>query len=349
MQTEIFELSGESGLTDFDKEKLDAAAGYIRKGGLVAFPTETVYGLGGNALDAAASGRIYAAKGRPSDNPLIVHIAKRDKVYGIAENVSETAEKLMDAFWPGPLTLIFRKKEIVPDATTGGLDTVAVRMPADDAALYFIDRAGGFIAAPSANLSGSPSPTRAEHVISDLSGRIDAVIAAGESDIGIESTIVDISGEVPEILRPGFVTPDMIKNTVGAVKLDKGLAPDSDARPRAPGMKYRHYAPKAEMEIVSGEREAVASYINERLREKGETAAVLASSGNLDRYKGGKIKLLSGDGSVSDAARNLYALLRECDEEGVGFIYSESFDGEGMGLALMNRLNKAAGHRVREV
>jgi L-threonylcarbamoyladenylate synthase len=342
---------------DTENEELFKKAGDILKGGgLVAFPTETVYGLGGDALNAKASGKIYEAKGRPSDNPLIVHIAKIESVYELAKDVPPAAEKLMEAFWPGPLTIILNKKEIVPKETTGGLDTVAMRMPSHPAALKLISDSGVFIAAPSANLSGRPSPTTAAHVQQDLAGRIDMILDGGPVGIGIESTIVDLTGDVPTILRPGYITPDMIKSIVGDVAMDPALeSVDLKIRPKAPGMKYTHYAPRGELTIVEGSREKVAEKIRELVAEKkksGYVTAVLCDSDNMELYSGDLFENVYDAGSKKNeitVSAALYSLLRTCDDIGAQYIYTESFKDGDMGYAIMNRLLKAAGHRVVSV
>jgi L-threonylcarbamoyladenylate synthase len=342
---------------DTENEELFKKAGDILKsGGLVAFPTETVYGLGGDALNARASGKIYEAKGRPSDNPLIVHIAKIESVYELAKDVPPAAEKLMEAFWPGPLTIILNKKEIVPKETTGGLDTVAIRMPSHPAALKLIGDSGVFIAAPSANLSGRPSPTTAAHVQQDLAGRIDMILDGGPVGIGIESTIVDLTGDVPTILRPGYITPDMIKSIVGDVAMDPALeSVDLKIRPKAPGMKYTHYAPRGELTIVEGSREKVAEKIRELVAEKkksGYVTAVLCDSDNMELYSGDLFENVYDAGSKKNeitVSAALYSLLRTCDDIGAQYIYTESFKDGDMGYAIMNRLLKAAGHRVVSV
>lgn len=339
-----------------DEKQADifSKAGQILKaGGLVAFPTETVYGLGGDALSPLAAGKIYAAKGRPSDNPLIVHVADTESVYELAAEVSRQARLLMEAFWPGPLTIIFKKKPIVPDATTGGLDTVAIRMPSHPTALKLIQESGVYIAAPSANLSGRPSPTTAEHVIEDMDSRIDMILDGGPVGIGIESTIVDMTGDVPTILRPGFISGEMIQKILGTVQMDPALeSVDASVRPKAPGMKYTHYAPKGELTIVEGKIEAVTTKINALTAEKeaaGHTVAVICDIENQAFYN---CKNVLGAGSkkhditVSSA---LYRLLRECDDLGAAYIYSESFRDGDMGYAIMNRLMKAAGHRIIKV
>ena len=244
-------------------DKICQAAEIIRQGGLVAFPTETVYGLGADAKNPKAAAKIYAAKGRPSDNPLIVHIAGFEDLFQIVETLPEQAKVLADKFWPGPLTMIFKKNQNIPYETTGGLDTVAVRMPNHPVALALIRESGCMIAAPSANASGRPSPTLAEHVKEDLEGKIPLILDGGEVGIGIESTIIDLTEEIPMILRPGYITKEMLERVIGTVKIDPGiLQQDSLARPKAPGMKYRHYAPKAELMIVDGDRADVIEKIN---------------------------------------------------------------------------------------
>lgn len=352
MDTKIYKMN----ITAPDPIQLKEAGRILQEGGLVAFPTETVYGLGGNALDAAASAKIYAAKGRPSDNPLIAHISSPVELYTIAEQVPETAEKLMDAFWPGPLTMIFHKKQIVPKTTTGGLDTVAVRMPAHPVALALIQAAGVPIAAPSANLSGRPSPTLAKYVAEDLSGRIDMILDGGGCDIGLESTIVDMTGTVPMILRPGYVTREMLEEVVGPVEMDPALADHSavTGHPKAPGMKYRHYAPRAAMTMVTGQEEAVIRKIqalaNAALRQ-GKSVGLICTDESADKYvlEGPADKKIIGSRRDPAAiARNLFRILREFDEEGAEVIYTETFPSDHLGQAIMNRLTKAAGHTIVE-
>ena len=263
MQTELIWIDREH--MSLHIHKMERAGKILRGGGLVAFPTETVYGLGADALNEEAAGKIYKAKGRPSDNPLIVHIADPDALDGIVESVPEKAAALAAAFWPGPLTMIFHKKECVPYGTTGGLSTVAVRMPSDEIARELIRQGGGYVAAPSANVSGRPSPTTAQHVYEDMAGRIPMILDGGPVPIGLESTIVDLTGERPVILRPGYITLDMVRSVTGEAEVDQGLiAEDSSVRPKAPGMKYRHYAPRADLQIVEGPMEQVISYINEQ-------------------------------------------------------------------------------------
>ena len=353
----------ETRLFSDDDKDIEAAAEILRKGGLVAFPTETVYGLGGNALSSTSSEHIYSAKGRPSDNPLIVHIADTASVYELATKVPETAKILMEAFWPGPLTIILPKKEIVPDTTTGGLATVAIRMPSHPAALKLIKMSGVYIAAPSANTSGRPSPTTAQHVMEDLNGRIEAVIDGGPVGIGIESTIVDLTGDKPTILRPGYITKKMLEELIGEVEIDPTLIrPDPNIRPKAPGMKYTHYSPSGELSIVEKNSDSdnkedntfdsdttVADKINElynKRKSEGYIVKILVPQEHAHLYNTEDVIIV---GSVTDGitvAARLYSALRECDDMGAAYIYSESFMDYELGGAIMNRLLKAAGHRV---
>ncbi len=363
-----------------EKGAISKAAVTLRKGGLVAFPTETVYGLGADALNPEASNKIYTAKGRPSDNPLIVHIADTYAVYKLAAHVPKKAVMLMEAFWPGPLTIIFPKKDIIPRETTGGLDTVAIRMPSHPAALDMIRQSQLYIAAPSANISGRPSPTTADHVINDMKGRIDMIIDGGAVGIGIESTIVDMTGDVPMILRPGFITKAMLENIIGTVTVDKSLTDSnsSDIKPKAPGMKYTHYAPKGELTIIEVAAEtdspdnsanehshqnhgsahgyitrlSVAKKINTLVAEKklqGFKTAIIASAENAHLYNCENILIAGEAASGETIAAKLYGILRECDDIGADYIYSEAFNRGKLGNAIMNRLLKAAGHRVIKV
>lgn len=339
---------------NFKGEELEEACHILKDGGLVAFPTETVYGLGGDALNPLAASKIYSAKGRPSDNPLIVHIACIESLYDIAE-VTEDGLKLAKAFWPGPLTLVFKKKETVPPQTTGGLDTVAVRMPCHAVARELIKRSGVYIAAPSANLSGRPSPTQAKHVIEDLDGRIDIIIDGGSPDIGIESTIVDVSGSKAVILRPGYITKDMLKDVLCDVSTDpaiEGILPQKDIVAKAPGMKYRHYAPKGQLLIVEGSPDRVARKINSLVSEKdteGYKTAVIATDETKDEYKCNIIKSIGTRKSENSIAASLYNILREMDYMEVQYIYSESFGAGILGGAVMNRMLKAAAGHIIQV
>ncbi len=327
------------------------AADIIRAGGLVAFPTETVYGLGGDAMNENAAKLIYSAKGRPSDNPLIVHISHFEQLQEITLDLPDKAKILSDAFWPGPLTMVVKKNDKVPYTTTGGLDTVAVRMPNHPVALRLIRESGTMIAAPSANTSGRPSPTKASHVYEDLNGRIPLILDGGDVDIGVESTIVDLSEDKVSILRPGYITKDMLERALGEeVFMDPGLV-DKNKRPKAPGMKYRHYAPKAGLSIVKGCDEAVVSFINEQIEHLSDKrVGVIANDDSIKEYKSAAVVFSAGKrGNDEEAAHNLFSILRSMDESEVDYIYSESFDHNGVGDAVMNRLMKAAGGSVIEV
>lgn len=333
-----------------EEEVIRRAANLIKEGELVAFPTETVYGLGADALRPEASAKIYAAKGRPSDNPLIVHIADVSDLYQIADPVPEEALRLAERFWPGPLTMILQKKDCVPAQTTGGLATVAIRFPSHPVANALIKASGCLIAAPSANASGRPSPTRAEHVFRDLNGRIPMILDGGEVGLGLESTIIDLSVERPAILRPGFITEEMLSDILGDVK-GAVSHEDETGAPKAPGMKYRHYAPNAPMVLVHGEPEAVIRTIRRNVKDrlaKGERIGILCCDETADAYAEGIIKSIGSRTAEEEIAHNLYRVLREFDEEQINGIYSEMFDETGVGRAIMNRLMKAAGHRVLE-
>ncbi|MFI3172048.1 MAG: L-threonylcarbamoyladenylate synthase [Eubacteriales bacterium] len=332
------------------KEILDKAGQILKKGGLVAFPTETVYGLGADALNIDAAMRTYEAKGRPSDNPLIIHIANRESLGRIVASIPDKAALVAEHFWPGPLTLIFQKSELVPYGTTGGLETVAVRMPAHELARDVIEAGGGYISAPSANSSGRPSPTSAEHVAEDLSGKIDMIIDGGSVEIGVESTILDMTVEPPMILRPGAITKDMLEQVIGMIQVDQAiLDADSSEAPKAPGMKYRHYAPKANLAIVEGEIldcvEAINILTKEQIAE-GYKVGIIGTEETLKSYPSGVVKSIGTREEEGSIAHNLYKILREFDEEDVDYIYSEAFFGAGIGDAIMNRLLKAAGQKL---
>lgn len=338
---------------NMDKELLKEAGRILASGGLVAFPTETVYGLGGNALNPEASRKIYAAKGRPSDNPLIVHIADMESLEKIVAEVPEAARKLAKAYWPGPLTMIFKKNDSVPMETTGGLDSVAVRMPSHPAALALIRAAGGYVAAPSANTSGRPSPTLAEHVREDLGDKIDMILDGGMVGIGLESTIVDFTEQIPTILRPGYLNREMLEEVLGEVRIDPGiLEKDSGARPKAPGMRYRHYAPRARLVVVKGELPKVVEKIRmlaREQRENGNTVGIICTEETRAAYEGCIVKCVGERKKEETIARHLYGALREFDREEVQIIYSEAFETPRMGQAIMNRLLKAAGHEEIQV
>ena len=332
-------------------EIIQTAAKILQEGGLVAFPTETVYGLGGNGLDGTACEKIYIAKGRPSDNPLILHISEFEELQPIVREISPAAKALMDAFWPGPLTMVFPKSDIVPEKATGGLDTVAVRFPNHPVARAIIKAAGLPIAAPSANSSGKPSPTRASHVEFDLNGKIDMIVDGGAAEWGLESTIVDVSGEVPMILRPGAVTKEMMEEVVGTVEIDPAILqkPAADLKPKAPGMKYTHYSPKAEVILVKGETTAVVDEINRLAAEDmahGLKTGVMATEETKDLYKADIILSLGSRERPEEIGANLFKYLRKFDFLGAERVYSEVFSEEGEGMAIMNRLNKAAGYCV---
>lgn len=349
MNTQIYKIDSKA----VDHQKMEEAAQLIRSGELVAFPTETVYGLGADALNPQASKKIYAAKGRPSDNPLIVHIAKFEDLEEIAKEVPQEAKKLADAFWPGPLTMIVYKNEKVPYETTGGMDTVAIRMPDHPAALELIRQSGCLIAAPSANTSGRPSPTLAEHVAEDLDGRIPMILDGGEVGIGIESTIIDLTEKIPMILRPGYITKEMLEAVIGTVRTDPGIiAADSTKKPKAPGMKYRHYAPKANLMLIDGAKCAVVDKINEltdAMHSEGKKVGIIGTDETVASYRGDMVLSIGAREDEDAIARHLYKLLREFDEADVDVIYSESFATPRIGQAIMNRLLKAAGHQVLTV
>lgn len=332
-----------------DMQVITEAGSILQKGGLVAFPTETVYGLGANALDEAASKKTYAAKGRPSDNPLIVHIARLEALERIVKKIPKEVPKLAERFWPGPLTMIFEKSENVPYGTTGGLNTVAVRMPDNPVALALIEAGGGYVSAPSANTSGRPSPTLAAHVAEDLSGKIEMILDGDAVEIGVESTILDMTVTPPMILRPGAVTKEMLEHVIGEITIDSAiLSADSKVPPKAPGMKYRHYAPKAALFVVEGEEEEVPKAIRKLVREKeknGERVGIISTLERAECYKEGIVKIIGTREDEDLIARNLYRILREFDEEDVQYIYSEAFARRGIGSAIMNRLMKAAGQQ----
>jgi L-threonylcarbamoyladenylate synthase len=328
------------------EKEISKAAQIIKTDGLVAFPTETVYGLGANALSPAAVKKIYAAKGRPSDNPMIVHIGRASDIGQLTPTLSADIVSLIENFWPGPLTLVVKKKPEVPDVTTGGLDTVAIRMPDHATALKLIDAAGCPIAAPSANLSGKPSPTKTVHVVKDLTGKIDAIIEGADCKVGIESTVLDVSGEIPTILRPGVITPEDIEAVMGkkiaidpALSVKPGELDDGQAgiHPKSPGMKYKHYAPKADMTVIEGQRDRVKQEI-QRLKA-------------LNERLGSKVGvILFEEKAFTYAAQNFFAELRELDSQDVDLILAGALsDTDGVGFAVMNRMLKSAGYNIVKV
>lgn len=332
---------------------LKEAAKIIRDGGIVAFPTETVYGLGANALNEQAVLKIFEAKGRPQDNPLIVHVATKN-IEDLVEDIPNCAREMMDKYWPGPLTIILNKKPIIPNRTSANLSTIGIRMPNNKIALELIKKSGCPIAAPSANISGRPSPTDVERCIEDLSGRVDYILGGAHSEVGVESTIVDCTVEPPVILRPGGITLEMLREINEGITIDKAILekPSKDLKPKAPGMKYRHYAPKAKVKIVSGENEKTVDKINEIVHNyinEGKRVGILASKENEDKYDKGSIIVLGSVSDLSEVARNLFEALRKFDDMKMDFIIAESFKEEGVGIAIMNRLKKAAGYDIINV
>ncbi|MCS7125258.1 MAG: L-threonylcarbamoyladenylate synthase [Candidatus Bathyarchaeota archaeon] len=336
-------------------EAIQVAAEIIKKGGLVAFPTETVYGLGADALNPKAVKALFKAKKRPPDNPPIVHVGELQDVYGLVKEVPKKAEQLMKKFWPGPLTLIFKRSKIVPDETVSGLDTIAIRMPKHNVALALIKESGCPIAAPSANLAGRPSPTTAQHVLEDLDGRIDAVLDAGPTKIGVESTVLDLTADPPQILRPGGTPYEIIKEVLGEVELHPVAIADRKIhvnKARSPGMKHRHYAPKAKMVVVEGDLEDVIRKVAELAdyyKQRKAKVGVLATDETATIYRADVVKSLGSRNRLEEIAQNLFRLLREFDLEGVDVIIAEGLPTEGLGLAVMNRLRKASGYRIVKV
>lgn len=331
-----------------DKDLIAIFASMLASGKTVIFPTETVYGLGANALDEEAAAKIYQAKGRPSDNPLLVHIADKEDVYGLVENIDDRAKLLMDKFWPGPLTIVFKKKDIIPARTSGGLDTVAIRMPSDQVARDLIRQAGVPIAAPSANISGRPSPTKPEHIIRDMDGRVDGILVGGPCNYGVESTIVDLSNDVAMVLRPGSITLEMLGEVLGQVNLDPSLKnKDDNIKAKAPGMKYKHYSPRAQVYIVrAGDQEDFARRVDELCLDnakKGLKTGVMTRSSDQHPYQAQVFDLGESDAEV---AKNLFDSLISLDRESIDIAYVPYFEEKGLGVAIMNRLKKAAGYRI---
>ncbi|GFZ31265.1 threonylcarbamoyl-AMP synthase [Clostridium zeae] len=333
-----------------DVNYIKRAAECIKNGGTVVFPTETVYGLGADALNENAVKKIFIAKGRPQDNPLIIHVASKD-VEKYVQDIPEVAEKLMNKFWPGPLTILFNKKSIVPDITSAALSTIGIRMPEDKLALKLIEFSETAIAAPSANISGRPSPTDIYRCIEDLNEKVDFIIGGNESNVGLESTIIDCTVTPPCVLRPGGITLEMLKEVDPEVYIDAAIMkkPSEDIKPKAPGMKYRHYAPKAKVSIVEGSLEKSVEKINEIVQnyiEKGFQVGIMATEETKDLYKDGNIISLGSRNDIEEIAKNLFETLRKFDDSAVDYIISEAFTEEGMGLAIMNRLRKAAGFDI---
>ena len=335
-----------------DPDKIQVAAEIIQKGGLVAFPTETVYGLGADALNTGAVLALFAAKKRPLDNPPIIHIANINQVYQLAKEVPAKAEALMKHFWPGPLTLIFKRSETVPKETVAGLDTIAIRMPKHNVALALIRQSRRPIAAPSANLSGKPSPTTAKHVYDDLNGRIDAILDAGPTSIGVESTVLDLSVDPPLVLRPGGTSFEEIKKIAANVKLHPFVNAEQDmalGQAHSPGMMHKHYAPKAEVILVEGSVSAIIGKVKELAEEyrlKGVKVGILATDETQKEYAVNVVKSMGSRGNLETVAKNLFSRLREFDSEDVDIIIAEGVPMQGLGLAVMNRLRKASGYHI---
>jgi len=358
MNTKIIKISEDTPASEI--AKLHDAVKVIKSGGTVAFPTETVYGLGANGLDEAACAKIYEAKGRPSDNPLILHISDISQLDSLVAEVSPTARLLAENFWPGPMTLVMKRTSLVPSLVSGGLDTVAIRMPSNRIAHELIKQAGVPIAAPSANVSGRPSSTRAEHVETDLTGQVDMIIDGGSSVYGLESTIVDVSGGgLPCLLRPGSITIEQLESVIGKIDIDPAVTAHllSGERPKAPGMAYVHYAPRAELVVVTGNISSVRKKIAELARKQhtsgtdASNIAIITTDENLAHYRDVPAKLFSlGKRSdLNEPAANLYDVLRSLDESGITHAFSEGFEETGIGLSIMNRMKKAAGYRILAV
>ena len=336
-----------------DEKFINEAANVIKNGGLVAFPTETVYGLGANALDSEAVKKIFIAKGRPQDNPLIIHIADKNDLYSYGENIPNIAKTLTDKFWPGPMTLIVEKNSIIPNVTSANLDTIGIRMPSDKVAKKLIEKSRVAIAAPSANLSGKPSPTDVKRCIEDLDGRVDYILGYSESEVGVESTIIDVTVNPPCILRPGGITLEMLQEVSKDIYIDKGIiSKDDNLKPKAPGMKYKHYSPKARVRVVDGKLDKCVEKINEMVHnyiDKGLKVGIMATLETQDKYKEGFVLSLGTRKDLSSIAKSLFSTLREFDDNNVDIIISEAFVEEGLGVAIMNRLKKACGFDIIKI
>ena len=334
-------------IDDIDLNEIKKHAKLIKEGNTVIFPTETVYGLGANALNENAVKKIYEAKGRPSDNPLIVHICDKEEVYNLAEDISEKAKIVMDNFWPGPITIVLNKKDIVPKTTSGGLETVAIRMPSNKIAQAIIRESGVPIAAPSANISGRPSPTKGYHVKEEMVGRVGGIILGGDCNFGLESTVLDMTEEIPMILRPGSITKEELEKLIGHVNLDPSLEKKEDnKKAKAPGMKYTHYSPNADVYIVSGDEQSVVEKINNMYKENMNNnlkTGVMCINKNIHKYEGLAIGL---GNSLEEVGSNLFSALIEMDKHNIDIIYSEEFPNSVVGRAIMNRLLKSAGYKV---
>ena len=337
-----------------DTNDLQQASEILRQGGLVASPTETVYGLCANALDEDAVKNIYKAKGRPSDNPLIVHIADLSMLQPLVTEVSPIAKTLMERFWPGPMTLVFKASSLVPKVVTGGLDTVAVRFPSDPTITNLIRTSGLPLAAPSANTSGKPSPTNFSRVYEDLNGKIDCIIQGGDSQFGVESTVIDTTGEIATILRPGGITFEMLEEALGKVMMDPALGHKlkEGEVPKAPGMKYTHYAPNAKVILVRGEQDKVIEKINELVKTQqalGQKVGVMATDETLSYFKADTVYSVGTENDPRTIAAQLFEVLRKYDDAKMDIVYSLAFKTTGIGQAIMNRLEKSAGYHFIDV
>lgn len=338
---------------NIDKNIIKEASDIIKQGGLVVFPTETVYGIGANALDSNAVDKIFLAKGRPQDNPLIIHVADFN-IETYVKYIPEKAKKLMDKFWPGPLTLIFNKSDMIPLNTSANLSTIGVRMPDNPIAIELIKFSNTPIAAPSANISGKPSPTKVEHCIEDLEGKVDYIIGGGESIVGLESTIVDCTSDRLCVLRPGAITIEMLSEIDPHVYIDPQILKKADEnfRPKAPGMKYRHYAPKAPVKIIKGDLKKTVAKINELVQnyiDDKKTVGIIATDETKFLYKNGYVVSIGSRYNEKEIAHNLFKVLRDFDKLEVDYILSESFEEIGIGIAIMNRLKKSAGFNIIDV
>lgn len=337
-----------------DYKSIEEAASVIKEGGVVAFPTETVYGLGADALNPQAVKKIFEAKGRPQDNPLIIHVANKN-LDSLVQEIPSIANEIMDRFWPGPLTLIFKKKDIIPDVTSANLDTVGVRMPSNEIALKLIESSGTPIAAPSANISGRPSPTDVERCIEDLEGKIEYILGGNRSDVGVESTILDLSVAPPCILRPGGITLEMLKEIDERIYIDPAIMKESNEniKPKAPGMKYRHYAPKAKIKIINGNTEKTIEKIKDLLQNYIDNklkVGVMTCDEHVKYYSNDvEIISLGSRKKLDEIAKNLFEALRSFDDKGVDIILAEGYEEKDLGIAIMNRLKKAAAYDILEV
>lgn len=323
---------------------IDIAADIIKNGGLVAIPTETVYGLAANALDGKAVSKIFKAKGRPMDNPLIVHVSCIEEIDKLVSEIPPQAKKLANTFWPGPLTIILKRSNIIPAEVSAGLDTVAIRLPNNDVTRKLIKIAGVPLAAPSANTSGSPSPTSANHVLHDLDGKIDAILDAGNCRVGLESTVITLTSPVPTLLRPGGITVEELRNVLGNVEIDKAVIDkiDSLETVSSPGMKYKHYSPKTKIVIVDGDNESFIKYVNSRSSDKVAALCYIDDQPKLN------VKTVTF-GKMNDynmQASELFSALRKIDDLNVNIVYARCPKKSGVGLAVYNRLIRAAGFEV---